>query len=64
MVICVPAHDAQKALDILARFEETKKSAIIGKVSERFCEKVVLHTPWGSQRFVEPPKGELLPRIC
>ena len=64
MVICVPAHDAQKALDILARFEETKKSAIIGRVSERFCEKVVLHTPWGSQRFVEPPKGELLPRIC
>ena len=64
MVICVPAQDAQKALDVLARFEETKKSAIIGRVSERFCEKVVLHTPWGSQRFVEPPKGELLPRIC
>jgi len=64
MVVCVPQADVAKTLEVLHRFEETQKSVVIGKVSDRFAQKVVLHTPWGSQRFVEPPKGELLPRIC
>jgi hydrogenase expression/formation protein HypE len=64
MLLCVPQSEVLKTLEILHRFEETQKSVVIGTVSERFAEKVILHTPWGSQRFVEPPKGELLPRIC
>lgn len=64
MVLSVPFDEAQKCLSILHRFEETKDATIIGRVSKRFNEKVILHTPWGSERFLEPPKGELLPRIC
>ena len=64
MVMCVPASEVQKALDVLSKYEETKDAAMIGRVSQRFNDKVILHTPWGSERFLEPPKGELLPRIC
>lgn len=64
MVICLPQSEAQKALDVLQQFSETRKCAAIGNVSQAFTCKVVLHTPWGSERFLEPPKGELLPRIC
>jgi len=64
MVICLPKSEAEKALEVLRHFPETTKSAIIGKVSNAYVSKVILHTPWGSERFLEPPKGELLPRIC
>lgn len=64
MVICLPQSEAQKAIEVLQKFPETAKCALIGKVTNAFTCKVVLHTPWGSERFLEPPKGELLPRIC
>lgn len=64
MVICVPQSEVEKALDVLSKYEETKDAAMIGHVSQRFNDRVILHTPWGSERFLEPPKGELLPRIC
>lgn len=64
MVVCLPQSEVQKALEVLQHFPETAKCAVIGKVSNAFTCKVVLHTPWGSERFLEPPKGELLPRIC
>jgi hydrogenase expression/formation protein HypE len=64
MVIALPKSEAQKALEVLRCYDETAKCSIIGNVSRRFTCKVVLRTPWGSERFLEPPKGELLPRIC
>lgn len=64
MLIALPQCEVVKALEVLKRFEETAKSALIGNVDDRFEGKVVLETPWGSERFLEPPKGELLPRIC
>ena len=64
MVISVPKGEAQKALEALRRCPETAKSAVIGYVTQTIADKVILHTPWGSERFLEPPKGELLPWIC
>ncbi|MDD3343700.1 MAG: hydrogenase expression/formation protein HypE [Sulfurospirillaceae bacterium] len=64
MVLCVEAGEEVKVLAILQQFDETKKASIIGCVSHKYDDKVVLNTPWGSKRFLEPPKGELLPRIC
>lgn len=64
MVLCLEAGEEDKALDILRQFDETKKAAVIGVVSEKYSNKVILNTPWKTQRFLEPPKGELLPRIC
>jgi len=64
MVLCVEKGEEDKVLAILQTFEETKKASVIGVVSEKYKGKVVLTTPWDSKRFLEPPKGELLPRIC
>ena len=64
MAICVEAGEEEKTLEILRQFEKTKKASFIGKVSDKYKQKVILNTPWGSARYLEPPKGELLPRIC
>jgi hydrogenase expression/formation protein HypE len=64
MVICVQAGEEEKVLNILHKFEETKKASLIGKVTDKYKNRVILHSAWGSSRFLEPPKGELLPRIC
>lgn len=64
MVLCVEIGEENRTLEILRTFDETKKASIIGMVSEQHIGKVILATPWGSKRFLEPPKGELLPRIC
>jgi hydrogenase expression/formation protein HypE len=64
MIICVQEGEEEKTLEILSRFEKTKKASFIGKVTDKYNQKVVLNTPWGSSRYLEPPKGELLPRIC
>jgi len=59
-VVAVNENDAQKAKEILKKFNENAE--IIGVVKEG--EKVILKSPWGSKRYIELPKGELLPRIC
>lgn len=64
MLICVEAGEEEKALNILKKFDQTNKASYIGKVSDKYNNKVILNTPWGSSRYLEPPKGELLPRIC
>jgi len=64
MILCVHKDKVEATLDILRKFEPTKKATYIGDVTDEYPGKVVLQTPWGSHRFLEPPKGELLPRIC
>ncbi|MEO1927598.1 MAG: hydrogenase expression/formation protein HypE [Nautiliaceae bacterium] len=59
-VVAVDAQDAKKAEQVLKQFND--KASIIGEVVEG--NKVVLTSPWGSKRYIELPKGELLPRIC
>jgi len=64
MVLCVLPGEEEKTLEILRQFDETKKASLIGTVNDKHKNRVILNTPWGSSRFLEPPKGELLPRIC
>jgi hydrogenase expression/formation protein HypE len=64
MIICVKQEDTQKTLKILREFEECKKANIIGRVLNSHNKHVILKSPWGTSRFLELPKGELLPRIC
>jgi len=59
-VVAVKNEDAQKAEEILKRFNEN--ASIIGEVTSQ--DKVTLTSPWGTKRVIELPKGELLPRIC
>jgi hydrogenase expression/formation protein HypE len=59
-VLAVANEDKEKALLILKQFN--KNASIIGEVKEG--NKVVLKSPYGSKRYIDLPKGELLPRIC
>ncbi|CAM3723836.1 Hydrogenase isoenzymes formation protein HypE [Vibrio aerogenes CECT 7868] len=61
-VLAVPERHAQKALDVLQQFHS--EAALIGQVSAGTTNRPVLHSPWGSRRYLDFPAGELLPRIC
>ena len=63
-VLAVNHEDAARALEVLKSFENCKRAAIIGKVTDIHPKKVVLNSSWGTKRFLETPSGELLPRIC
>ncbi len=61
-VLAVKEEDVEKALKILKTFNEN--ASMIGKVTKQHVKKVILNSSWGTQRFLEMPTGELLPRIC
>lgn len=61
-VLCVEKAHEQRALQILQKFN--KNASIIGKVLENRKSRVILQNAYGAKRFLEAPKGELLPRIC
>ncbi len=58
----LPKSEAQKALKILKEFNAN--ASTLAKVTDSYTQKVVLHSSWGTKRFLESPTGELLPRIC
>lgn len=60
-VLVVSPEDEQKALEVLREFSPF--AASIGELGTRRSD-VILQSRYGTQRFLEPPKGELLPRIC
>jgi len=61
-VMAVDESQAKEALKILREFD--KNAMIIGTVMEAKNERVIIENAYKSRRFLEPPKGELLPRIC
>ena len=61
-VLAVKKEDADKVYKILQEFNAN--AAIIGTVTDKHLKKVILNSPWGTQRFLDMPTGELLPRIC
>lgn len=61
-VLAIAQEDEQKALDILKQFNAN--ASCIGKVTDKYLQKVILNSSWGTQRFLDTPTGELLPRIC
>lgn len=61
-VLAVSAKDSDKALEILKSFDEN--AACIGEVTQTKKPRVILQNAYKSERFLELPKGELLPRIC
>ncbi|WP_457623892.1 hydrogenase expression/formation protein HypE [Persephonella sp.] len=64
LIIAVPEEYAEKTLKILKSNPLGINGEIIGKVIEEYKGKVILKSPYGSKRILEPPAGELLPRIC
>eukprot|EP01029_Cantina_marsupialis_P023676 TRINITY_DN59623_c1_g1_i1.p1 TRINITY_DN59623_c1_g1~~TRINITY_DN59623_c1_g1_i1.p1 ORF type:complete len:332 (-),score=82.43 TRINITY_DN59623_c1_g1_i1:564-1559(-) len=63
-VMAVSKEQEQKVLEVLKSIETSKEVSVIGKVTSQYKGKVVLNTAWGTQRFIDLPTGELLPRIC
>ena len=61
-VMAVDESQAEETLKILREFD--KNAMIIGEVLEAKNERVIIENAYKSRRFLEPPKGELLPRIC
>ena len=61
-VLAVEPQDEMKALEILKKFDP--KSSTIGEILDSNKTNVIIQNSYGASRFMEPPKGELLPRIC
>lgn len=63
--IFIAEKDAKAALDILRKHAKNKaEPAQIGTVKKGKAGMVVLKTAFGSERIIDMPSGELLPRIC
>jgi len=60
----VPAHRAERALQIMRTHEVAAGSARIGQVTQRGEPLVVLKSGIGANRILDMPSGEQLPRIC
>ena len=60
--LCVEKDDEKKALEILKKFNPN--ASIIGEILSEKKGRVILQNAFGAKRFLEAPKGELLPRIC
>ena len=61
-VLAVDEKDEARALEILRKFDAN--AASIGEILGTANGRVILQNAYGSKRFLEAPKGELLPRIC
>ena len=61
-VLAVEPQDEMKAVEILKKFDP--KSNTIGEILDSNKANVIIQNSYGASRFMEPPKGELLPRIC
>lgn len=64
MLIALAPQDAERALDLVTGCRYGKEARIIGQVKSGPPGRVQLITSIGTTRLLEPPAGELLPRIC
>jgi hydrogenase expression/formation protein HypE len=60
----VAPEDADRALEIIRSHPLGKRASLIGEVREKPTGRVIIKTPYGVERYLEPPSGEILPRIC
>jgi hydrogenase expression/formation protein HypE len=63
-LLAIHKDSAAKVLEILGGFEVCAMASVVGEVTQKYPQKVILKSPWGTSRFLETPNGELLPRIC
>jgi len=63
-VIGVAPERAEAVLKALKRHPQGREAAIIGEATADYPGKVILVTEVGGKRFLEPPLGDPVPRIC
>ena len=64
VVMIVKREYAEEALEAMKRTEYGENAAIIGEVIEQYKGRVILETGIGGKRFLEPPLGDPVPRVC
>jgi hydrogenase expression/formation protein HypE len=64
MLIFVAPGDAEKALAVVRSSPYGEDAGIIGEVKSGPPGRVQVRTVIGTARILDPPSGELLPRIC
>jgi len=62
VVMGVPAQDAEAILAALRSHRYGKDAAIVGTVTSG--SHVIMETVIGGERFIEPPMGDPVPRVC
>ena len=64
MLIIVAPEDASRALDLIKGSRYGTEARIIGEVRDKPAGRVTVRTTIGTSRILDPPTGDLLPRIC
>jgi hydrogenase expression/formation protein HypE len=64
MLILLAEKDADRALALARQSPYGQEAQIIGAVKKAPPGRVQVRTRLGTNRFLDPPSGELLPRIC
>ncbi len=64
MLIFVAPEDAPRALALARQSRYGREARIIGEVRAQPAGRVQVRTVIGTARILDPPMGELLPRIC
>ncbi|OPY36742.1 MAG: thiamine monophosphate kinase [Methanoregula sp. PtaU1.Bin051] len=62
VVMGVPESDAEAVLEALRTHKYGMNAAIIGRVTAG--SHVIMETAIGGERFIEPPMGDPVPRVC
>jgi hydrogenase expression/formation protein HypE len=62
IVMAVAPGDADAVLAALSTHKYGKEAAIVGTVVEG--DRVIMRTRIGGERFIEPPLGDPVPRVC
>jgi hydrogenase expression/formation protein HypE len=62
IVMAVAPGDAEAVLSALRTHQYGKEAAIVGTVVEG--DRVIMRTRIGGERFIEPPLGDPVPRVC
>ncbi|HPX73748.1 MAG TPA: AIR synthase-related protein, partial [Methanoregulaceae archaeon] len=62
VVMGVPAGDEEAVLAAIKSHHYGHDAAIIGRVTEG--AHVIMETAVGGERFIEPPIGDPVPRVC
>ena len=64
MLVIVAPEDASRALELIQGSRYGSEARIIGEVGEKPPGRVTVRTSIGTSRILDPPVGDLLPRIC
>jgi hydrogenase expression/formation protein HypE len=64
LIAAVPQDEADAVLTAMHHHEHGKDAAVIGTVISDHPGRVTIRTTLGTERFVDMPVGEQLPRIC